>query len=130
MKKDIDFAPVQDVYLTVVRESDEEWRVHIINRSINRLENVMITSKGYGEKKKEKQQTSILRHAIPYLDPGAVALIEPIHPDVFHLTNEYWVSFYIANQIFDKKYLFVPDSIKDENLIYIEELDQKGVLHS
>lgn len=130
MKKDIDFAPVTDVYITIVKDNEETWKVYLLNRSINRLENVMITSTGYGQVEKENQQTSTLRHAIPYLDPGDFALVEPIHPDVFHLTNQYWVSFYIANKVFDKKYLFVPDSIKEENLIYIEELDQKGVLHS
>ena len=52
-----------------------------------------------------------------------------ITPDVFHLNNEYWVSYYIGNQIFDKKFIFVPDSIREENLILIENLNLKGILH-
>lgn len=89
----------------------------------------MITSRGYGETKKEKQQTSTLRHMIPYVESGMYALIEPIDESVFHLNNEYWVSYYINGQVYDKKFIFVPDSIIDENLTFIKELDMKGILH-
>ena len=89
----------------------------------------MVTSRGYGETKIETQKTSTLRHMIPYLDPGMYALIEPIASSVFHLNNEYWVSYFIDGQVFDKKFIFVPDSIIEENLTYIEELEMKGILH-
>jgi hypothetical protein len=52
-----------------------------------------------------------------------------ITPDVFHLNNEYWVSYYIGTQLYDKKYVFVPETIQDENLIPIEGLNLEGVLH-
>lgn len=128
MKKDIDFSPVKDVHI-VVAKSDDGWRVFLINRNHEKLENVMITSRGYGETKKEKQQTSTLRHMIPYVESGMYALIEPIDESVFHLNNEYWVSYYINGQVYDKKFIFVPDSIIDENLTFIKELDMKGILH-
>ena len=89
----------------------------------------MITSRGYGEKNKEEQKTSTLRHMIPYLDPGMHALVEPIDKSVFHLNNEYWVSYFIDGQVYDKKFIFVPDTILPENLIFIEELEMKGILH-
>ncbi len=57
-------------------------------------------------------------------------LIEPIDPGVFHLNNEYWVSYYIGSQIFDKRFVFVPDSIREENISFIKELEMEGVLHS
>jgi hypothetical protein len=63
--------------------------------------------------------------------PGnSAALIEPIDPAIFHLNNEYWVSYYIGRQIFDKKFVFVPDAIREENISFIKELDMEGVLHS
>jgi len=34
-------------------------------------------------------------------------LIEPIDPNVLHLNNEYWVSYYIGSQIYDKRFVFV-----------------------
>lgn len=128
MKKDIDFSPVKDVHI-VVANTNDGWRVFLINRKKEKLENVMITSRGYGETKSEKQQTSILRHLLPFVEPGMYALIEPIDPSVFHLNNEYWVSYYINGQVYDKKFIFVPDSIVEENLTFIKELDMKGILH-
>ena len=128
MRKDIDFSPVKQVHV-VVAKTDEGWKVFLINRNTQKLENVMVTSRGYGETKTETQKTSTLRHMIPYLDPGMYALIEPIDSSVFHLNNEYWVSYFIDGQVFDKKFIFVPDSIIEENLTYIEELEMKGILH-
>lgn len=128
MKKDIDFSPVKNVTLTVVKMGDE-WEVYLLNRSDKKLDTILITSKGYGEKDGSQQKTSLLRHAIPYVDPGMYAKVESIQPEVFHLTNEYWVSYYIDGQIYDKKFLFVPDSIVDENLVEIPELGAQGVLH-
>ena len=129
MIKDIPKPQVQNVWLAVVKEDDESWKVYLINRNDYPLHTVMVTSKGYGEKEGEAQKTSVLRHMIPHLDANEYALIEPMDASVFHLNNEYWVSYFVDKQLYDKKYIFVPDSIKDENLVYIKELDQKGVLH-
>ncbi len=128
MKKDIDFKPVKKVHV-VVAKKEESWEVFLLNRSDNKLENVMVTSKGYGETKTENQQTSILRHMIPFVEPKSYALIEPIDESVFHLNNEYWVSYFINAQVYDKKFIFVPDSIIEEHLIFIEELEIRGILH-
>ena len=128
MKKDIDFSPVKNVHV-VVAQTEEGWKVYLINRNEQKLENVMITSRGYGEKEKEAQKTSTLRHMIPYLDPGMYALVEPIDESVLHLNNEYWVSYFIDNQVYDKKFIFVPDSIVEKYLVFIEELQMKGILH-
>jgi hypothetical protein len=131
MKKDIDFKPVEDVYMAVVQTDNADlWQVYLLNRGKSRLETVLVTSRGYGKKEGEIQETSILRHSIPHVEAGEFARIEPINRDVFHLTNEYWVSFFIDGQIYDKKYLFVPDSLTESNTIEIKELKLKGVLHS
>ncbi|MFT5642209.1 MAG: hypothetical protein ACI9A7_002318 [Cyclobacteriaceae bacterium] len=129
MIKDIQFPEVADILMTVVKEADEEWKVYIINRSKEKIENVMVTSNGFGNKKGESQKTSTLRHMIPHIESGEFALIEPIEPEVFHLNNQYWVSFFVGKQLFDKKYIFVPDSIAEENLSFIEELKLSGVIH-
>lgn len=128
MKKDIDFTPVKNVHVTVAK-NEGSWQVYLLNRSGELLENIMVTSRGYGETKTEKQETSVLRHVIPQLEPSSYALIEPIDASVFHLNNEYWVSYFIAGRVFDKKFIFLPDSIIEDNLIAIEELEMKGILH-
>jgi len=129
MKKDIEFIPVKDVTIAIVKNEDESWQVYLLNRSNQKIDTILVTSKGYGYKNKEEQKTSLLRHSIPYLDAGMHALIEPIDPSVFHLTNEYWVSYFIDGQIFDKKFIFAPDAITEKNLTLIGELEIKGVLH-
>ncbi len=62
--------------------------------------------------------------------PKSFVKIEPIDPAIFHIYNEYWVSYYVDRKIYDKKFIFVPDSIVEKNLIYISILDCPGVLHS
>ena len=113
----------------MVAQDGEDWRVYLVNRNSNDLENVLVTSKGYGVNEGEEQKTSVLRHMIPKLEAGEYALIEPIDPSVFHLNNEYWLSFYIDKQLYDKKYIFVPDTIVEKNLSHIPEINLKGVIH-
>ncbi|WP_100630182.1 hypothetical protein [Algoriphagus formosus] len=133
MKKDIDFSPVTGVKLAIAKtetESGEDWAVYIINLNLIELKNVMITSKGYGELEGEQRKTSTLRHLIEELGAQTVAKIEPIDPAVFELTNEFWVSYYILDQIFDKKFIFTPGSFHPSLQRMIPELGLEGVLHS
>jgi hypothetical protein len=134
MKKDIPFYPVQNVMLAVVRQennkNEKEWRVYLLNKNEKPLNNVMVTSKGYGDKNGVKQETSVLRHYLGDILPNQHIPIEPIDPELFHLFNEYWISYYIEGQIYDKKFVFVPESIAEENLIMIRQLNLEGVLHT
>jgi len=134
MMKDIEIPEVRNVTLAVARDSSPgekgEWKVYLINKNEYPIENTLVSSKGYGEKNGEKQETSILRHFLQTVAPNSATLIEPIDPAVFHLNNEYWVSYYIDRQIFDKRFVFVPDSIREENLSFIKEIEMEGILHS
>ncbi|PSR54789.1 hypothetical protein AHMF7605_15395 [Adhaeribacter arboris] len=134
MREDINFDPVEGVSIAVVNEPNEinvpVWNVYLINQNNVYLDNVLVSSKGYGEYKGEEIKTSILRHMFEQIQPKSYAKIEPIDPAIFHIYNEYWVSYYIGRKIYDKKFVFVPDSIVEDNLIYIPLLGRKGVLHS
>ena len=126
MKRDILYLHVEQVAMVIVPSKEHHlWQVYLINRNKHSLKTILVTSKGYHE----DQKTSLLRHAIPHLEAGSLALIESISPEVFHFTNEFWISFYIGTQIYDKKYIYLPSSINASNLSYIEELKLKGVLH-
>jgi hypothetical protein len=134
MIKDINIPEVKNVTLAVARNSSTgespEWKVFLINNNDFPIENTLVASKGYGEKDGEQQKTSVLRHYLETVLPHTAALVEPIDPAVFHLTNEYWVSYYVGREIFDKRFVFVPDAIREENISFIKELDMEGVLHS
>ncbi|MBT0811038.1 hypothetical protein KIH41_07060 [Litoribacter ruber] len=133
MKKDIDFHPVTGVKLAIAKEENNgqvEWGVYIINLNLIELKTVMVTSKGYGLIDGEEKKTSTLRHLIEELGSQSIAKIEPIDPALFKLNNEFWVSYYILDQIFDKKFIFVEGSMNEENIKLIPELGLQGVLHS
>ena len=44
------------------------------------------------------------------------------------LSNEFLVTYYIDNVIYDKKYVFLPDSIQEKHFSSIPILNKKGVL--
>lgn len=134
MISDIKIPEVKNVTLAVARKRNigesDEWKVYLINSNDFAIENTLVASKGYGEKDGEEQRTCILRHFLDTILANSATLIEPIDPGVFHLNNEYWVSYYVGSQIFDKRFVFVPEAIREENLSYIKELEMEGVLHS
>ncbi len=134
MIKDIQQPPVKNVTLAVVLEinalNQQEWKVYLINNNDVPLANALVASTGYGEKNGEQQKTSTLRHYLQTVPARSSSLIEPIDASVFHLNNEYWVSYYIGAELFDKRFVFVPDSIREENLTFIKALEREGVLHS
>ncbi|MBW3469760.1 hypothetical protein [Arthrospiribacter ruber] len=132
MKKDINFHPVTGVKLAIAKEEvngNTEWTVYIINLNLIELNTVMITSKGYGIMDGEEKKTSTLRHMIQELGAQSIAKIEPIDPVLFALSNEFWVSYYILDQIFDKKFIFPHGSMDPGNVKFIPELGLEGVLH-
>jgi hypothetical protein len=134
MKKDIVIPEVMNVTIAAVREKNllnqDEWRIHLINNNAFPIENTIVASKGYGENEGEPQRTSTLRHFLETVPANSTAVVESIDPKIFHLNNEYWVSYYVGNQIYDRRFIFVPDSICENNLIFIKELEMEGVLHS
>ncbi len=132
MKEDIDIPKVENVAVAVVKEvlvtGEEDWNVYLINLKNEPISNVLITSKGYGSKGGVKKETSVLRHFIDELKPNHAAKIEPIQTDVFELTNEYWVSFYIGKKIYDKRYIYVAETISEKNFTTIPVIQKPGVL--
>ncbi|GLU56318.1 hypothetical protein [Dyadobacter frigoris] len=136
MKKDIIFHPVEGVKVAIIRTIDElneaQWNVIVINRNDQPITGVFVTSKGYGNTESGINaaiKTSTLRHFFPEIRPADYVVVEPIMPDVFPLNNEFWISYFLGNQIYDKKFIFVPDSIVEDNIIKIEPLGLEGVLH-
>lgn len=134
MKEDINFDPVEGVTIAISPEINELaatiWNVYLINQNNVYLDNVLISSKGYGEHEGQEIKTSVLRHMFEQVQPNSYVQVEPIDPGIFHIYNEYWVSYYIGRKIYDKRFIFVPDSIIEDNLIHIPMLDRKGVLHN
>jgi hypothetical protein len=132
MIKDLPDNKVKDIAIAVALEKESAeskiWYVYLINLKNEPIENVLITSKGYGEKDGVPVKTSTLRHMFPVVDNQSYKLIEPIDEQTFGLNNEYWLSYYIGNNIFDKKFIFLPESIVELNFIKLPVLNKVGVM--
>lgn len=134
MKESLKGPKVEDVYIAAVKEKGEDnsyvFNIYIINNKEVDIEGVLVSSIGYlrSEKSGEKVQTSMLRHYLETINPKEYKKVEPIMEDVFGLNNEYWVSFWVDAVMYDKKYIFLPETIKEENFTEIPLIGKKGVL--
>ena len=137
MIEDIPFDPVAGVSVAIVPadpllgpETQTIWQVYLLNDNDFPLENVIVNVHGYGEDADgEKIRTTTLRYLFAEVPARSAVPVEPIEAGLFHLNNQYWVSYYRGAQVFDKKFIFVPDSIVAANFTSIALLDRAGVLH-
>lgn len=132
MKKDLPENKVEDMAMAVVLMGEtpevKNWSVYLVNMKNVQIDNVLISSKGYGEKDGRQVKTSVLRHFLGDMPANSFKGVEAIDPEVFGLTNEYWLSYYIDGTIYDKKFIFLPESIVEENLIRIPLVNKPGVM--
>jgi len=132
MIKDLPKNVVKDIAIAVALEKESVeskiWYVYLINLKNIPIENVLITSKGYGEKDGAPVKTSVLRHMIPIVESKSFKLIEPIDEQTFGLNNEYWLSYYIGKDIYDKKFIFLPESIVEMNFTKLPVINKVGVM--
>lgn len=128
LKKDIQIPEVTDVSMVVVSEyndiyKSDDWNVYIINNKAIDLEMVLIVSHGFdGE-----ISTSKMRHKIEKLPAHSFAKVELIQPELFALNNEFHVSFFTDNQLFDKKFVLKKNTVKKTNLKWIKSLEKHGI---
>ncbi len=132
MRKDIEIPEVKNVAVAVVSEESiwkkDDWYVYMVNLGNEVLKNILVVSRGYGEINNEKINTSTLRQHFDELGPQQFLKIEPIMEEVFGVTNEYWISFYIGDKIFDKQYIFLPETIKKEHFTKVPVVNKPGVM--
>lgn len=130
MIKDIVFPEVEDIAVAIVQEHEglDEYAVYLINLKFASIHNVLVTSTGYGLINEEQRKTSTLRHFFEKIKQHDFIQIEPITKEVFGLSNEYWVSFTLNDQLLDKKFIFLPETIVPENFVTVPVINKKGVL--
>jgi hypothetical protein len=132
MKKDIPDLKVEDVAIAIVHEKDSEdnlvWNVYVVNLKDQPLEAVLVNSNGYGEVNGEPRKTSTLRHFLDTVPSKSFVKVEPIMEELFGINNEYWLSFFLDGQLYDKQYVFLAESIKEQNFTTIPLMNKKGVM--
>lgn len=129
MKKDIQIPQVDHVYVAVVSEYNDiyktqDWNAYIINDKDEDLEMVLIVTSGYSQDK----TTSVFRKKLDVLPKKSFAKIELMPEELFALNNEFKVTFFLGNSMFDKTYLFRKNTINKNALQKIPLMDMKGIL--
>ncbi len=129
MKKDIKIPEVTDVYVAVTNEYNDiykthDWNAYIINDKDVALEMVLIMSRGFSETK----ATSTMRHKLDKLPAKSYAKIELMQEEILALNNEFKVTFFEDNKMFDKTYVFRKNTINTKALQAIPLMEARGVL--
>lgn len=145
MLKDIPKLKVEDIGFAVVPRSEQNeaneasdaqspqqtielWDVYLINNKPVALEGIIVNSQGYGIDDDQLQRTSNFRFFWEEMAAHSAILVEAISSEVFHLANQYWLSFRCDGRMYDRKYIFVEGSISEKYFTNIPVLDQQGVL--
>lgn len=134
MREELQSPKVEGVAFAVVQQLNEEdekmYYVYLMNLREDIMEGIIVTSQGYGNNVStgETTRTSKLRHSLEILLPNEAAKIEPIMEEVFGLSNEFWISFWVEDVLYDKKFVFVAESISEENMKILPIIGEKGVM--
>ncbi|MCC6252201.1 MAG: hypothetical protein IT238_07045 [Bacteroidia bacterium] len=132
MIKDIPELKVENVGIAIIPELNElnekVWNSYLINLKEEIIEGVLVTSTGYGTLNEQNVKTSTLRHFLDTVMPNSYIKIEPIVEEVFGVNNEYWLSFYSNNKMYDKRFVFLAESIVESNFTNIPLINKKGVM--
>lgn len=99
-----------------------------MNRLADAITNVLIASNGYGEREGTAVSTSVLRHYFEVVDAGANRFVELIPPKLTGLSNQLWLSYYLGEKLYDKKFIFLPETLLLENTRPLPGIDQSGIL--
>ena len=133
MKKDIIIPTVENVFLAAVQEWSDDfmekvWYVYLDNDTDFQRAGVMVVTKAFGTIDGEMKKTSLLRHAFVEIPAVSVVKIEMVEKSVLVLNNEFMVTFFIGNTLYDKKYIFKANSIKENNVEEVPILFVDGVI--
>ncbi|NRT14334.1 hypothetical protein HNP99_000674 [Flavobacterium sp. 28A] len=133
MKKDIIIPEVENVFLAAVQEWSDDfmekvWYAYLVNDSDFLIESVMVVSKAFGTIDDEMKKTSLLRHAFVEVPAVSVVKIEMIEKSVLVLNNEFSVSYFIGNKMYDKKFIFNANAMNEQELEEVPILFVDGLI--
>ncbi len=124
MKSDINIPEVENVFIAAVQEWSDDfmekvWYAYLVNDSDFNLDGVMIVSKAFGTLNGEMKKTSLLRHAYVEVPAVSVVKIEMLEKSVLALNNEFMLTFFKEDKLYDRKFIFRANTITPD---YVEEV--------
>ncbi|WP_335966239.1 hypothetical protein [Galbibacter sp. PAP.153] len=129
MKKDIEIPVAENVYVAAVQEWDEKrlsrtWYAYLINNRETSLVATIVVSKGYGS----DVITSTMRHGFGLMEAKSYRKIEILQEEVFKLKNEFFLTFFDDNKLYERKFVFEEYQISEVNKEVIPLITEEGVL--
>jgi len=133
VKKDIEIPKSVDVFVAAVKEWNEDfqensWYAYLINNNNEPLEMAIVVSKAYGTIDGEMRKTGTFRHAFKEIPAKSHLKIELLENNVLQLNNEFVVTYFLNNKLFDKTFVFKTNTINDKALSDIPTMKERGVL--
>jgi hypothetical protein len=112
-----------------IEGAEPEYVVYMLSSREDIIEGIIVTSTGYGlDAMGQEIKTSTLRKGIEVMLPNEAARIEPLMPDLFGLNNEFWVSFWADDVMYDKRFVFEANTIHPKKFVAIPQLKAKGII--
>lgn len=129
MIEDIEIPKAKDVHIAAVKEWNQDfeaqqWNVYLINNRNDAISTALVMSRGSSDDRK----TSTLRHLVGDLLPKSAAKVEMIMEDVLGFSNEYLVTFFAENKLFERRFVFEPHSINDKDAGELPVMEEEGIL--
>ena len=124
MKQDIIIPEVENVFLAALHQWNDDfmekmWTVYLVNDSDFDLDGVMVVSKAFGTIDGEMKKTSLLRHAFQHIPAVSTIKVELIEKSVLALNNEFMLTFFMGDKLYDRKFIFRANTITPD---YVEEV--------
>ncbi|CAM3443588.1 hypothetical protein [Zobellia roscoffensis] len=128
MKKDIEIPIAIDVHIAIIREWNEDflskvWNAYIINSRADEIEMAIVVSKGFDD----ERQTSTMRHGIGTIAPKTFKKVEMLQEEILSLNNEFFVTFFAEGKLFEKRFVFLKNTISEKNLTNIPLIEKDGI---
>ena len=128
---DIEIPIVKAVYIALIQEWNDDflemtWNAYLINDGSLPIELVFVVSKGYDGDLK----TATMRHRMEALGAKSYQKLEFVQKEILDLTNEFYVTYYLHGQLYEKRFVFEKGSVSEANLTQIPLFETIGILAS
>lgn len=133
MKADIEIPKVENVHIVAIQEWSDDfqencWYAYLLNATNETLEMAMVVSRAYGLIDGEQRNTMSLRHAFAKVEPQSAVRIEFLENNLLQLNNEFMLSYFIGNKMYDKKFIFKTNSINEKGQSDLPVISKRGVM--
>jgi hypothetical protein len=131
MKNDIEFPESKGISIAVVPFDDGTgeplWHAYLVNSLNKVLKNVFVNISAKGLVDGKEKITTNIRYFYDKIEPLSAQKIEPVLEESLQLDNTYWVSYFLEDKLFDKKFLLKANIVFEQPHATIPFVSEKGI---